>query len=239
MSAVAPDGSPVGLYATLTPLGEPERIHAAVPAGSRILELGCGAGRITHELIALGHSVTAVDNSPEMLAHVRGAEAVLADIETLDLGRRFPVVLLASHFLNAPEQAELDAVLDACARHVDAGGQVLLERMPPDWEPASGTRTAGGVELTLRDVVRDGEVISAVMEYRANGECWTHAFRTKLISDDEVDAALGRAGLELVRWLDERRTWLEARPLSRGGEGRSAGPAASRPSAAGASPGTG
>ena len=212
MSASAPDGSPVGLYAALPPLGEPELIHEAVPAGSEILELGCGAGRITHELIALGHRVTAVDNSAEMLAHVRGAETVLADIESLDLGRTFPVVLLASNFLNAPEDEELDAVLDACTRHVEPGGQVLLERMPPDWEPRPGTRTAGGIEMTLRDVEQHGEVISAVMEYRANGERWTHAFRAKLISDDEVDAALARAALERVRWLDERRTWLEAVP---------------------------
>jgi len=212
MSATAPDGSPVGLYATLAPLGEPQLIHAAVPAGSRILELGCGAGRITHELIGLGHSVTAVDNSAEMLAHVRGAETVLADIETLDLGRRFPVVLLASNFLNAPEQDELDAVLSACARHVESGGQVLLERMPPDWEPRPGTRSLGGIELELRDVEQAGEIISAVMEYRAGGERWTHAFRTKLVSDDEVDAALARAGLERACWLDERRTWVEARP---------------------------
>ena len=216
MSATAPDGSPVGLYATLAPLGEPQLIHDAVPAGSGILELGCGAGRITHELISLGHSVTAVDNSAEMLAHVRGAETVLADIETLDLGRTFPVVVLASNFLNAVEQTELDAVLDACARHVDAEGHVVLQRMPPDWEPTPGTREAGGVEMTLCDVVREGEVISAVMKYRANGEHWTHAFRTKLISDDEVDAALARAGLERERWLDERRTWLVARPVSRG-----------------------
>jgi SAM-dependent methyltransferase len=212
MSATAPDGSPVGLYATLAPLGEPQLIHEAVPAGSAILELGCGAGRITHELIALGHVVTAVDNSAEMLAHVRDAETVLADIESLDLRRTFPVVVLASNFLNAPEQNELDAVLAACARHVDRGGQVLLERMPPEWEPRPGTRTAGGVEMALHDVVCEGEVISAVMEYRANGERWTHAFRTKLISDDEVDTALARAGLERVRWLDERRTWLDARP---------------------------
>ena len=213
MSATAPDGSPVGLYATLPPLGEPQVIHEAVPAGSAILELGCGAGRITHELIALGHAVTAVDNSAEMLAHVRGAETVLADIETLDLGRTFPVVVLASNFLNAPEQEELDAVLRSCARHVDGDGQVLLERMPPDWEPRAGTRTAGGIEMTLRDVVLDGEIVMAVMEYRANGERWTHAFRTRLISDDEVDAALSRAGLERIRWLDDRRTWLEARPF--------------------------
>src|SRR4026209_2866869 len=132
MSATAPDGSPVGLYATLAPLGEPQLIDAAVPSGSEILELGCGAGRITHELIALGHRVTAVDNSAEMLAQVRGAETVLGDIESLDLGRTFAVVVLASNFLNDPEQAQLDAVLAACARHVEPDGQVLLERMAPD-----------------------------------------------------------------------------------------------------------
>ena len=109
MSASAPDGSPVGL-ATLTPLGEPELIRSRL-RGRRDLQLGCGAGRITHELIALGHGVTAVDNSAEMLAHVRGAGAVRADIRSADLGRTFPVVLLASNFLNAPAQEELDAVL--------------------------------------------------------------------------------------------------------------------------------
>ncbi len=91
--------------------------------------------------------------------------------------------------------------------------------MPPDWEPNRETRTVGGVEMTLSGVVRDGELVSAVMEYRANGERWTHAFSARLISDDEVDAALARAGLERVRWLDERRAWLEARPVSRGGAG--------------------
>jgi SAM-dependent methyltransferase len=212
MSGTAPDGSPIGLYATLAPLGEPELIHDAVPDGSEILELGCGAGRMTHALIALGHPVTAVDNSPAMLAHVRGAETVQGDIETLDLGRAFPVVLLASNFLNAPDERELDAVLAACARHVAPDGQVLLERMPPEWEPREGTREAGGVRMTLRDALRDGDLVSAVMDYEAGGERWSHAFEARLISDDAVDAALERAGLRRVRWLDEPRSWLEARP---------------------------
>ena len=54
MSGVAPDGSPVALYARLPALGEPELIHDAVPAGAEILELGAGAGRVTHDLLALG-----------------------------------------------------------------------------------------------------------------------------------------------------------------------------------------
>lgn len=213
MSATAPDGSPVGLYANLAPLGEQDLIHAAVPEGCAILELGCGAGRITHELVALGHGVTAVDNSPEMLAHVRGAETVLADIETLDLDRRFPVVLLASNFLNAPDDDELAALLAACARHVAPGGQVLLERTPPEWQPREGPVDAGGVRMTLREIVREGNFVSAVMEYEFQSERWTHAYRSKLISDDEVDTALAHAGLRRVRWLDEPRAWLEAQPV--------------------------
>jgi len=62
--------------------------------------VGCGTGRITHPLVALGHPVVAVDESPEMLAHVRDAEKVCARIEHLALGRRFDVVLLASHLIN-------------------------------------------------------------------------------------------------------------------------------------------
>jgi SAM-dependent methyltransferase len=211
MDAIAPDGSPVGLYLALTPLGEPELIHATVPPASEILELGCGAGRMTHALVALGHRVTAVDNSPEMLAHVRGAEIVCASIEALDLGRRFPVVLLASNLLNAPDDHELDAVLAACARHVAHGGRVLLERMPPEWQPPEGTREAGGVKIRLRNFERAGERFSAVMEYEAGGERWTQPFAARLLSDDALDKALGRAGLQRTRWLDERRSWLEAR----------------------------
>ena len=60
-------------------------IHDAVGAGGSILELGCGPGRITRFLIALGHEVTAVDDSPAMLEHVTGARTVSADLYTLEL----------------------------------------------------------------------------------------------------------------------------------------------------------
>jgi SAM-dependent methyltransferase len=72
---ITPDGCSVELYALLPPMGEPEVVHAAVPAGASILELGAGAGRVTHRLVALGHPVVAVDESAEMLAQIRGAEA--------------------------------------------------------------------------------------------------------------------------------------------------------------------
>lgn len=73
--AITPDGCAVDLYALLPPGREPEIIHiAAGSAVASILELGSGTGRVTDALVKIGHPVVAVDESPEMLAHVRSAE---------------------------------------------------------------------------------------------------------------------------------------------------------------------
>jgi SAM-dependent methyltransferase len=61
-----------------------------VPSGASILELGSGAGRVTHPLVELGYAVTAVDESAEMLARVRGARTVRSTIERLDWYDRVP-----------------------------------------------------------------------------------------------------------------------------------------------------
>jgi SAM-dependent methyltransferase len=93
---VTEDGSPVDVYRLLPETGEADLVASVVPQGSSILELGSGAGRVTNELTARGYAVTAVDDSAEMLASVRGAETVCAKIESLQLGCRVDCVLLAS-----------------------------------------------------------------------------------------------------------------------------------------------
>jgi SAM-dependent methyltransferase len=103
--AITPDGCAVEFYAALTPGQEPRIVHEAIPEGATILELGAGAGRVTHALLALGHPVVAVDESPEMLERIHGAETVLFRIQDLDLGRRFDAVLFASYLLNVPDPA--------------------------------------------------------------------------------------------------------------------------------------
>jgi SAM-dependent methyltransferase len=213
MSGFAPDGSPVALYASLPPLGEAELIHGAIPAGAEILELGAGAGRVTHGLLALGHPVVAVDNSAEMLARIDGAETVLADMLTLDLGRRFPVVVLASNFINEPTPEERRAFLDVCARHVLADGQALLQGFPHDWEPSTEWTEVGPVRLRMRTFELDGDVVTGEMEYVVGAERLVHAFASKRLSHEELDADLESVGLRRVRELDDRGSWIEAAPL--------------------------
>ena len=52
--AITPDGCAVELYRRLAVGDEPDVIEAAVPAGSTVLELGSGAGRVTVPLAARG-----------------------------------------------------------------------------------------------------------------------------------------------------------------------------------------
>jgi SAM-dependent methyltransferase len=208
---VAPDGSPVDVYLALPGAAEAELIASALPAGASILELGSGTGRVTHELVARGFRVTAVDESAEMLEHVRGAETVQARIEELDLGRTFDCVLLASHFVNAPDAG---VFLDACARHVDAEGVVLVEAYPTDLEWAVGrVSQLGEVSFWLADVDLEGDRVRATMGYEVDGRRWLQEFEAVLLDDDALVATLVRSGLAFERWLDRARGWLVARPL--------------------------
>ena len=215
MSGIAPDGSPVDLYAALPGFGEPELVHGALPAGAEILELGAGAGRMTHRLIALGHPVTAVDHSEEMLSHIRGAETVRSDIESLELGRRFACVLLASHLVNVDDDRLRAAFLEACARHVAPDGVVLIQRYDPEWaaDPQPSESERDGVRLRLVDPRRDGERLHATVEYEIGGRSWRHGPCTsRILDDDELEERLGVAGLLRDHWVDERRSWLAAVP---------------------------
>jgi SAM-dependent methyltransferase len=207
---VTKDGSPVDVYRRLPETGEADLVASVVAPGSSILELGSGAGRVTNELVARGYVVTAVDDSAEMLAHVRGAETVCATIESLQLGRRFDCVLLGSHFVNDPARTPL---LDACARHVANDGVVLIEAYPPglEWKAGAETRL-GDVAIRLVEAERARDRVRATVEYAVGGRTWRQSFDAELLDEDGLAAALARSGLSFMQWLDRDRGWLEARP---------------------------
>ncbi|OWJ67346.1 class I SAM-dependent methyltransferase [Inquilinus limosus] len=209
------DGCSVELYRRMPADGEAEIVAGVVAAGGTILELGSGPGRVTHALVALGYAVTAVDNSAEMLAHVRGAETVLADIEDLDLDRRFDAVLLASTLINFPEAETRAALLTASRRHVRPGGVVLIERRNPDTFATLRPGPVGeeaGIRHVIESVRHEGRLIQATLRSEAADATWTQSFTQEVIDDERMAAELAAAGLRLDRWLDPRRTWGLAVP---------------------------
>ena len=214
---ITADGCAVDFYATLAPSGEPERIHAAIPAGASILELGAGTGRITHSLLALGHDVVAVDQSAEMLEHIHGAETVCSPIENLALKRTFDLVLLMSFVIDVADDGLRASFLQTCRRHVSADGCVILQRKPPEWYDtieANERETADGRTYRLTDLRRPApDLLSATMEYTVGDRHWTHTFVSQRIEDADLVAALERAGLAMTGFLDGDREWVRAIPI--------------------------
>ncbi|MFE7464428.1 class I SAM-dependent methyltransferase [Streptomyces sp. NPDC057499] len=215
--AITPDGCAVELYRRLPVGNEPDVIAAVVPAGASILELGCGVGRVTRPLIGRGFEVTAVDESAQMLEHVRGARTVCGPIESLDLGEeRFDVVLLASFLVHAGDERVRDGLLRTCRKHVKDGGAVLLQREGADYRldlPKERIHPEGHtVRIVSAEPVGDG-VDSIHVEYVFDDARWTQTFRSRELSKERFEACLEAAGLTVDRYLTDDGVWVRALPV--------------------------
>ncbi|MFD7182491.1 class I SAM-dependent methyltransferase [Streptomyces sp. NPDC059904] len=213
--AITPDGCAVDLYARLPVGDEPDIIAAAVPAGATMLELGSGVGRMTHPLIERGFTVTAVDESAEMLERVRGARTICSPVEALDAGGTFDVVLLASFLVHAGDVAVRQGLLDTCRRHVADGGCVLIQREGPDYHtnlPRERVDPSGfTVRIVSAEPVGDG-VNSVRAEYEFPDAAWTHTFLARPLTREQFEEALAQAGLKVDRYLTDGQVWVRAVP---------------------------
>jgi SAM-dependent methyltransferase len=210
VAEVADDGSPVEVFARLPPGPGPGYIESAVGPSCEVLELGCGAGRISRELARRGHQVVAVDQSDAMLSHlagVSGVEAVRADIGGLQLGRTFGGVVLGSYLINHPSRGA--AYLDAARRHVAADGAVVVQRYDPAWARAElpDRAQAGDVTIEVTRLQLVGTRLAASVIYTIGHRRWCQDIEAVLLDDNAVDALASRAGLVVDRWIDEYRTW--------------------------------
>lgn len=115
--------------------GEARLVDAMLARGARILDAGCGPGRVSGELAARGHAVVGVDVDPELIAAATadhpGPRYVVADLAELDLGAPgegapFDAALLVGNVLAfvAPDSEAL--VLANVARHVRPDGVVVV-----------------------------------------------------------------------------------------------------------------
>ncbi|MGW0863767.1 class I SAM-dependent methyltransferase [Streptomyces sp. NPDC002611] len=211
--AITPDGCAVELYSRLPVGEEPNIIAGAVPKGAHILELGSGVGRMAHALLERGFTVTAVDESAEMLERVRGARTICSPIEDLDLGETFDVVLLASFLVHAGDAEVRRGLLRTCARHVAEGGPVLIQREGADYHtnlPRERVDPSGfTVRIVSAEPVGDG-VNSVRAEYEFPDAVWTQTFRARPLTKEQFEEALAEAGLKVDRYLTDDGTWVRA-----------------------------
>lgn len=101
-----------------------------LPVPSKILDLGCGAGRpLSGYLVELGHEVVSVDASAAMVAraqaNVPAATFQVADMRSLNLGQTFDAILSWDAFFHlSPEEQR--ATLPLILSHLKPGGHLLL-----------------------------------------------------------------------------------------------------------------
>jgi SAM-dependent methyltransferase len=161
-------------------------LSQSLPRG-HVLDAGCGAGTLSLLLCRRGYRVTAVDDSPAFVDHVRrrAAEAGVSDriqIEVMDLQNL------------TFDDSRFDGVV--CGE--------VLEHLPDDRQAASG----------LARVLRTGGVLALTVPAGATSYDWVDAWagHQRRYEESELDDLLKSAGLrveQLVRWGYPVMAWYE------------------------------
>jgi len=134
--------------------GEADLLASYAP--TLVLDAGCGTGRVAIELWRRGLEVVGVDRDGSMLAEARrlgpDLEWIQADLSSLALGRRFPLVVMAGNVpLFTPAEAR-DRLVQACAGHVSPGGRLIAGfQLDQGYDLSDYDRVCAGSGLALED----------------------------------------------------------------------------------------
>ncbi len=114
--------------------GEARFVDAMVPRRSRILDAGCGPGRVGGQLARAGHDVVGVDIDPILIDAARqdhpGATWLVADLAELDLAaignaEPFDVVICAGNVLTFLDPDTRRQALANLAKHLHPEGRIV------------------------------------------------------------------------------------------------------------------
>ncbi len=145
----------------------------------RVLDAGCGTGRVAIELARRGYSVAGVDIDDEMISGARGKAPELAwhqlDLASFDLGETFDAVVMAGNVLLFTVLGTEAAVVGRCAAHLSPGGALVagfqlrgdgyrLDRYDADCA-AAGLRLSERYSTWERGTWSDGDYAVSVHTY--------------------------------------------------------------------------
>ena len=183
--------------------------------GARLLDLCCGQGRHAVPLAQLGYQVTGLDLSRPLLDQAAALAAadgqhlglVQADMRRLPFAdASFDAVLnLFNAFGYLEDDAQDELVLHEVARVLRPGGRFLQElanreALVRGWHDSDVTRTGNGLvvvqERTLN--LRSGRERVRYTLLEPDGGQTTAEHAIRLYALTELEAMLGRAGLELL-----------------------------------------
>lgn len=184
---------------------------------ARVLDLGCGTGRLTLALAAAGHSVTGVDPAAASLAAARakpGASSVtwLEGTSRILPGRSFDAAFMTSHVAQFFVSGEdWRATLADLKRALVPGGRLVFDTRDPQargwerWNPADSRRQVtlpGGCQVSFWievTAVTDGAVSSTIHYLFPGGEELLSSTTLRFRTEAEIRSTLRAAGFAVER----------------------------------------
>lgn len=115
--------------------GEARFVDAMAPRGARILDAGCGPGRVGGRLAELGHHVVGVDIDPALIAAAEedhpGPTWVVADLAELDLAamglpHEFDVAVCAGNVMPFLDPSTRTSALSRIGAHLAPDGRLAV-----------------------------------------------------------------------------------------------------------------
>jgi SAM-dependent methyltransferase len=213
----------VPLYAARTDVGF--YVDDAKAAGGRVLEVGCGTGRILLPIARAGCAITGIDGSKQMLERCRlnlaaEPDAVQSriqlaqhDMRDFSLAEKFALIIapfrVVQHLTTMDDQLQFLATV---ARHLAPQGRLVFDVFNPRFDILVG---ADGVERedTPEQRLPDGrtfhrayriarvrwidQVSEAELVYYVDGKRYVQAFEMRWYLAAELRHLLARAGFRV------------------------------------------